>query len=91
MAEPVALDLVVHGRVQGVFFRAFVRAEAERRGVTGRPVNRADGAVGVHLEGDRDAVAAVAAACRTGPERARVDRLERRDGRFEGLIGFATG
>ena len=30
MADPVARDLVVHGRVQGVFFRAFVRAEERK-------------------------------------------------------------
>ncbi len=91
MAEPVALDLVVHGRVQGVFFRAFVHAEAERRGVAGRAVNRGDGAVAIHLEGDHDAVAAVAAACGTGPERARVERIERNGGEVEGMAGFATG
>ena len=38
MAERVARDLVVHGRVQGVFFRAFVRSEAERRGVAATAV-----------------------------------------------------
>ena len=52
MAERIARDLIVHGRVQGVFYRAFVGAAAERHGVAGRAVNRDDGTVAVHLEGD---------------------------------------
>jgi len=91
MAERVARDLIVHGRVQGVFYRAFVGAEAERHGVAGRAVNRDDGTVAVHLEGDVDAVAAVIAACRAGSERARVDRVDEHDSADEGLSGFATG
>lgn len=90
MAERVARDLVVHGRVQGVFFRAFVSAEAKRNGVAGRAVNRPDGTVAVHLEGPADAVAAVAAACGRGPERAVVERVEESAGEDEGLTGFAT-
>ncbi|MEZ5074883.1 MAG: acylphosphatase [Solirubrobacterales bacterium] len=89
--EPTARELTVRGRVQGVFFRAFVRAEAERRGVRGRATNEADGTVRVHLEGDPEAVAAVAAACGRGPSGARVDRVEERDAAPEGLIGFAIG
>ena len=91
MAELEARDLVVHGRVQGVFFRAHVRAEAARRGIAGRAVNRDDGTVAVHIEGTAEAVAAVAAACRIGPDRARVDFVEESEGAVEGLAGFATG
>jgi acylphosphatase len=90
MAERIARDLVVHGRVQGVFYRAFVAAEAARRGVAGRAVNRASGTVAVHLEGDADAVAAVVAACRVGSERARVERVDEHDSADEGLSGFDT-
>jgi acylphosphatase len=91
MAERVGRDLVVHGRVQGVFFRAFVRAEAERRGVRGRAANAADGTVRIHLEGEPEAVATVAAACATGPAGARVDRVEADEAGVEGLDGFEVG
>lgn len=91
MEDRVAVDLVAHGRVQGVFFRAFVREEAERRGVAGRAVNRADGTVAVRLEGEAEAVDAVADACERGPDRARVERIERRDASPEGLTRFETG
>jgi acylphosphatase len=91
MAEPIARDLAVHGRVQGVFFRAFVRAEAERRGVRGRAVNAGDGSVRIHLEGEPEAVAAVAAACAAGPDRARVDRVDEQEAAVEGLERFEVG
>lgn len=91
MAERRARNLVVHGRVQGVFFRAFVREQAERHGVAGRAVNLDDGTVAVHLEGPPGAVAAVESACATGPEGADVARVEAADAADEGLAGFATG
>jgi acylphosphatase len=40
------------------------------------------------LEGDPDAVAAVAAFCRQGPAYARVDRVEEHEEPAEGLRGF---
>ena len=90
MAGSVARDLVIHGRVQGVFFRAFVQDAAERAGVCGRAVNREDGTVAVRLEGDAAAVAEVERAAREGPDRARVERVEARDAEPDGLSGFGV-
>lgn len=89
MPDPVARDLVVHGHVQGVWFRAFVREAAARAGVAGWAENRPDGTVAVHLEGDADAVADVTAACASGPPRARVERVEETLVPVEGHTGFA--
>ena len=91
MAERVGRELVVHGRVQGVFFRAFVAESARRRGVAGSAVNEPDGTVRVRLEGEPAAVAAVAADCETGPERAVVKRVESADVPVAGLTRFETG
>lgn len=62
-AEPpdVARHLVVTGRVQGVSFRWSLRRVADRHGVRGWVVNREDGALEAHLEGDADAVETVEA------------------------------
>ena len=48
--------VIVHGRVQGVFFRDSTRRRAESRGVAGWVTNRPDGAVEAVFEGDPDAV-----------------------------------
>ena len=80
--------VVVHGRVQGVFFRDTVRRMAHSRGVSGWVRNRADGAVEAVFEGDADAVESMQRFCRHGPERAAVERVEELDEQPEGLEGF---
>lgn len=62
----------VSGKVQGVSFRAFVRAEAVRAGVSGWAKNLADGRVEVLLCGEETAVRDVAEALHRGPPHARV-------------------
>lgn len=65
----------VTGHVQGVFFRDSTRAQAQQRGVGGWVRNRDDGSVEAELEGPEDAVDAVVAWMRDGPEHARVERV----------------
>ncbi len=79
---------MVHGRVQGVFFRDSTRDEAERRGVAGWVTNRDDGLVEAVFEGDGDSVEAMVAFCREGPSRADVERVEEFQEEPEGLSGF---
>jgi acylphosphatase len=86
--ETIRRRLVVHGRVQGVFFRDSIRETAGNEGVSGWAANRDDGAVEVVLEGPAAAVQAVAEFCRLGPVSARVDRVEEADEPPEGLDGF---
>jgi acylphosphatase len=73
MSDVIARDVVVTGRVQGVFFRDSARREAARLGVGGWVRNRADGTVEAHVEGTADAVARLVAWCRSGPRHADVD------------------
>jgi acylphosphatase len=91
MHDRIARELVVRGRVQGVFFRAFVADSARRHGVAGSAVNEPDGTVRVRLEGQPDDVAAVEADCAAGPEGAVVERVDAGDIPVAGREGFATG
>ena len=88
MSEVVRRRLVVHGHVQGVFFRDTTRREAARRGVAGWVTNRADGAVEAVFEGPPEGVAAMVEFCESGPRGADVDRVEVVDEEPEGLSGF---
>ena len=81
--------VVVHGRVQGVFFRDTVRRHADRRGVSGWVRNNADGTVEAVLEGEPDAVERLVELCREGPRGAVVDRADVFEEAVEGLAGFA--
>jgi acylphosphatase len=89
-APPVRLRLQIHGRVQGVWFRDSVCRIATERGVSGWAENLPDGSVEAVLEGELDAVRAVAAFCRQGPTNARVDHVDQREEPAEGLAGFET-
>jgi acylphosphatase len=81
--------VVVHGLVQGVFFRDSVRQRAWSTGVNGWIRNTQDGAVEAVLEGDSAAVERLVAFCRDGPRGARVDRVDVSEEPPEGIRGFA--
>jgi acylphosphatase len=80
---------VVHGRVQGVFFRDTARRMAESRGVAGWVTNRPDGAVEAVFEGEPDEVESMLEFCREGPRGAQVERVDVDEEEPEGLSGFA--
>ena len=81
--------VVVHGLVQGVFFRETVRRQAMARGVAGWIRNTREGTVEAAFEGETEAVEALVALCHDGPRGARVDRVEVTDEAPEGLPGFS--
>lgn len=80
--------VVVHGRVQGVFFRDSVRERARSRGVSGWVRNRSDGAVEAVLEGEGEDVDALVRFCREGPSSAEVYEVEVTEEEPEGLDAF---
>jgi len=88
MEERIRRRAVVHGRVQGVFFRDSTRERARAHGVSGWVCNRSDGAVEAVLEGPTEAVERVLRFLETGPPPAQVDRVEVSEESPEGLSGF---
>jgi acylphosphatase len=81
--------VVVHGRVQGVFFRDSTRRRAQQHGVAGWVANRRDGTVEAVFEGDEDAVGGMIRFVNEGPRGAEVDRVDVAEEEPEGLSGFA--
>ena len=88
MSDVARSRVVVHGHVQGVFFRDSCRSEANARGVAGWITNRPDGAVEAVFEGDPDDVAALVELCRRGPRGADVASVDETSEDPEGLTGF---
>jgi acylphosphatase len=70
------LQAIVHGRVQGVNFRAFVVERAFSLGVTGWTRNKWDGTVEVVAEGDRPTLEKLLAALHQGPRMAIVTQVD---------------
>jgi len=56
MADRKRIHVIVEGRVQGVFFRAYTRDEAVGLGLAGWVKNRPDGSVEALVEGKKNAV-----------------------------------
>jgi len=66
-------DLLVLGRVQGVFYRASAQQEAMRLGLCGEIRNLPDGCVEAIVEGPKERVEEFIAWCQKGPPAARVE------------------
>ena len=71
------VHLVIHGRVQGVYYRATTQEEAQRLTLNGWVRNRSDGTVELVAEGPVEQVQALVEWCNRGPDLARVDRVDR--------------
>jgi acylphosphatase len=82
--------VVVHGRVQGVFFRDTARREAAAHGVSGWIRNTPEGTVEAVFEGEREAVERLLGFAEEGPDGAQVERVETFEEEPEGLTGFQT-
>jgi acylphosphatase len=89
-SELVRRRVIVHGQVQGVWFRDSIRERARSHEVAGWACNRPDGTVEAVLEGERGAVERIVSFCRTGPPRARVRLVEVHEEATAGLTGFAV-
>lgn len=73
---PVRLHAVVHGTVQGVYFRATTQREAARLKLAGWVRNRWDGAVETVAEGSRAALLDFERYLHRGPSAADVERVD---------------
>jgi len=77
MSDLASVQAVVHGRVQGVYFRAFTRRQARELGLTGYVHNRRDWkTVEVQAEGERGQLDKLIDSLRSGPPGARVEKVE---------------
>ena len=88
--EDVRLTAWVHGRVQGVGFRWWVRSRALELGLVGSAANLPDGRVEVVAEGPRDACQALLDALNgpgtPGRVRSVVDRWGQSRGEIAGFV-----
>lgn len=82
--------VVVHGRVQGVFFRDTAVREASGHGVAGWVRNTAEGTVEAVFEGAREDVERLIGFAHEGPPAAKVERVEVFEEEPEGLERFKT-
>ncbi|MFC1924657.1 acylphosphatase [Chloroflexota bacterium] len=84
-SDLASLHAIVRGRVQGVFFRAYVRNHADVLRLTGYVRNLTDSrAVEVKVEGERDKLEKLLQNLHQGPPEAGVEKVETSWGDYSG-------
>ncbi len=70
-----AARIIIQGTVQGVFFRQFIKGEADKLGLRGFIRNLDDGDVELIVEGDAERIDRMAGICRKGPSHAMIKKV----------------
>lgn len=70
------MHAVIHGRVQGVFFRESTRRQAKQLGLSGWVRNLANGTVETEFQGEQEAVQQMLDWLGQGPTYSRVAQVE---------------
>ena len=83
-----SVRLYVEGSVQGVFFRNFIRENAEKLDLNGFTRNLEDGRVEVFVEGDSDNVEKMIEVCKKGPKHAQIKDVTIKPEPFQGFKNF---
>ncbi len=83
------IQIILKGRVQGVFFRQFVKDSADKLEITGTVENLGDGSVKVLAMGEEGDLDKLVGYLEAGPPPAEVESVEREDlGEVEEFDGF---
>ncbi|MBS3085149.1 acylphosphatase [Candidatus Pacearchaeota archaeon] len=83
-----SIRLYITGTIQGVFFRAFIKENAEKYNVKGFVRNLEDGRIEVFLEGDADNVNKMIELCKKGPKHSKIEKVEEKEERFQDFKTF---
>ncbi|NOX33961.1 MAG: acylphosphatase [Deltaproteobacteria bacterium] len=75
MEDNTKIKVIISGRVQGVFYRAHTKDEADRLDIKGYVKNLPNGCVEAVFQGQAKAVSQMTDWCRKGPGAARVDHV----------------
>lgn len=76
--------LIISGRVQGVFYRAFTEDTAHSLGLNGWVKNRSDGSVEAVFEGGKEDIEKAIASCYKGPPASKVSSIDVKWEEFKG-------
>ncbi len=83
-----SIRLYISGTVQGIFFRSFIKSNAEKFNVKGFTRNLEDGRVEVFLEGDAGAVNKMIELCGKGPKHSIIRKVEDKLEKFQDFKTF---
>ncbi len=81
-------NILITGQVQGVWYRASAQRKASELGLRGFVKNMPNGSVYAEAEGPAESLQAFVNWCHRGPELARVEKVEAREGPLQHFEGF---
>jgi len=79
-----SVKLLVKGTVQGIFFRKFVKENADSLGLRGFVRNLETGNVEIFAEGEKDKIESFLEKCREGPAHSQIKEVLVEDKKFSG-------
>ena len=83
-----SVRLFLTGSIQGIFFRQFVKDNADKNNVRGYVRNIEDGRVEIFLEGDKENVETMATICKSGPKHANIRNVVEKPESFQDFKEF---
>jgi len=83
-----AVKILVHGKVQGVFYRKKTQQKAKELNVQGWVKNNTDGTVEIFVQGPELEVLQMIEWCKQGPKNAAVSQLDTQDSTPENYSDF---
>ncbi|MFA5019570.1 MAG: acylphosphatase [Candidatus Pacearchaeota archaeon] len=83
-----AVKTIIKGTVQGIFFRDFIKGNADKLRLGGYVRNLDNGAVEVFLEGDIESVDKMCEICKEGPKHAKIKSVEISESTFQDFKDF---
>lgn len=83
-----SVRLYITGLVQGIFFRSFIKENAEKLNIKGFVRNLEDGRVEVFIEGNSEDVTKMIGLCKKGPKHSQIKNVVEKSERFQDLKSF---
>ncbi|MDO8459495.1 MAG: acylphosphatase [Nanoarchaeota archaeon] len=81
-----AVKLTLTGAMQGIFFKNFMKENAQKFNVTGFVRKLEDGRMEIFIEGDREKVDAMSSICKEGPPHSQIRNVEEKEEKFQGVF-----
>lgn len=84
------LNIKIYGLVQGIFFRATAKGQADKLTITGFARNEPDGSVYIEAEGNKKNLDEFLKWCYLGPPMARVEKVIATEDKLRNFSEFET-
>jgi acylphosphatase len=83
-----SVRVYITGTVQGIFYRDFIKQNAEKLDIRGFVRNLEDGRVEIFLEGSNENVAKMIEICKVGPKHSQIRSVEVKEEKFQDFKVF---